>query len=226
LTAQIEELDVEVQYSRILVHRQLEDAPLPPPVGEPSHHIILVTLKDGSKWAVDLAGAQHGQSKPVLRYAEYKRDYVAKVTGRRPYGTNAMHPEYPICKRNTKTGIIAAIPLLDNMTYQIDELEEWIFHNMAVKKVLEADGTQYQALKKSLVECLATAALERVKLHCQDPTSKAKPIYVNDGPGVTMSEEDRGRMERKRLRRLAEMDPSMREMFESAKTKGNAVFMF
>jgi hypothetical protein len=225
ITAQIEEVDIEMQHSRILTRRQLENAPHPPLVGERSHHIILVTLKDGSKWAVDLAGAQHGQRKPVLRYADYKRDYIAKITGRRPYGTNAMHPERPILKRNPKTSILAVTPLLDNMTYQIDELEEWIFHNMAVNKILEANDRRYQALKKSLVECLATAALEYVKLECHEPTSKAKPIYVTDSSGVTMSEEDKGRMERKRLRKLAEMDPSMREMFESAKAKGNAVIM-
>jgi hypothetical protein len=185
-------------------------------------------MKDGSKWAVDLAGAQHGQRKPILRYADYKRDYIAKITGRRPYGASAEHPARPILKRNPKTSIRAATPLLDNMEYQIDELEEWIFHNMAVSKILEANDTQYQALKKSLVDCLATAALEHVKLACLNPTSKAKPIVVIDrleGPGVAMSEEDRGRMERKRLRRLAEMDPSGREMFEDVKSLFSAVYM-
>lgn len=111
------------------------------------------------------------------------------------------------------------------MSYQIDELEEWIFHNVAIDKIFEADATAYQTLKKSLVECLATAAEEHVKLHCQDPTSKAKPIIVTDTPEPSMAKEDRDRMERKRVRKLVEMDPSMRKIFEDAKAKGTAVLM-
>lgn len=221
-TAKTEELDIEVQDSRILVRRQL-DSPLSPLSNERSHHIILVTLKDGSKWVVDLAGAQHGQRQPVMRYNDYKRNYIAKITARCPYGTNHQHPEYPICKRNPKTGIIASIPLRENVDYQIDELEEWIFRNVTIDKILEADPAEYQTFKKSLVECLATAADEHVKLHCQDPTSKAKPIVVTDTPKPSMSKEDRERMERKRARKLAEMDSSMREIFESAKAKGHKV---
>jgi hypothetical protein len=51
-----------------------------------------------------------------------------------------------------------------------------------------------------------------------------RPIYSINTPEPAMSKEDRDRM-RKRIRWLAEMDPSMREMVEDTKAKCERVFM-
>lgn len=71
------------------------------------------------------------------------------------------------------------------------------------------------------MEHLATAAREYHKYAIRkDPTTAAKPIPDPSTADENLSEEDRGRMERKRARRLAQMCPEVRESWLRAEATG------
>jgi hypothetical protein len=113
------------------------------------HVVLCVTLVDGSTWAVDPAGAQHGQHKPVLRFSDYSRDYVAREVARQPYGTTAG---------STFPSGVNALQLGENWSYQNDALYVWIRGNGAIRDLLKAKPSEYDRLKRLLVSHLAAAA--------------------------------------------------------------------
>lgn len=193
------------------------------------HHILRVALKDSSRWAVDIAGLQHSQKKPVMRFEDYKSEYVEKIFASRAYGANAIHPERFIRKRRPGSGLedgLFACKVIENLEYQIDELEEWVFRHGPVDAILERGAPEFQTHKNMLVNHLATAAREYSKLANGDPSSTAKPmISVADEPPKGLSEEDKGRLARNRARKLANMSPEAREFMEQAKANGHHVTM-
>jgi len=133
--------------------------------------VIRVTLADGSTWAVDAVGAQYGQYKPVPRFSEYKRDYVAGFPfPRMPYGSNAS------AIRGTRRQCPQLMAIED---HQVDELHEWIFKNATAKNLLKAKSTEFETLKKSLVAHLTTATREYVKLSRGDPTCQLRLLTVS-----------------------------------------------
>jgi hypothetical protein len=81
--------------SRLLVRRRNRATPTTQNV----HHILRVTLKDHPVSAVDSAGAQHGQSRAVLNFSKYDRDYIARVLALRPRGANRRHLERFVLER-------------------------------------------------------------------------------------------------------------------------------
>ncbi|KAM0724007.1 hypothetical protein Q7P37_000998 [Cladosporium fusiforme] len=224
-----EEVDVQMIEERAFMRRYLWNSPFEPMSDFCDHSVIRVTLKDGSRWAVDLAGAQYRQNNPVMLFSDYKTQYVDKVFTPRPFGANAIHPERPICKRRPGTGVedmLYACVMAENLSYQIDELEEWVFHHGPVSALLnDSSVAGFQKQKDVLVAHLATAARDYVKLARQDPTSTARPIFVSDQSTVDLSEEQKGRLDRKRGRKVANMSPDVREHYESAKAKGTFTVM-
>lgn len=184
-----------------------------------THHVLCLTLKDQSTWAVDLAGAQHGQYHPVLSFDDYSRDYVAKILHRQLYGADSERPEKPVCSRHGLDGYDKAVDLAWNTDYQLDELCEWEHHHQPIGAMLKAKEADYQASKMQLVSTLATAAREYVKLTKEDPTSKAKPIWRANPGEPPLSKEDQERVDRKDARYMAKFSPDMLQMIEEMKVK-------
>jgi hypothetical protein len=162
-------------------------------------HVILgVQLSDGITWVVDPAGTQHGQNKPVLRMSNYHRDYVAEFPDCSvPHGSTASITQ--ACREFPH--------LMEAENYQTDELHEWAFKNVALGHLLKVKPTEYERLKKSLVAHLAAAARDHVNLTNGDSASPAKIVLMQHqtNPG-SLSEEDRGRMERRKARKIAAME--------------------
>jgi hypothetical protein len=225
-TTKIEEVDVRVLDSRVLLHRH-STKDTTAPVTSSLHHIICVTLKDGTTWAVDPAGAQHRQNQPVLPFDEYKEDFVAEVLGRRPYGsskrdlgnfTSERHPRQEWYEAvDVKLGFI-----MDHIT---DELEEWQLKHASLKDIIKAGASDYSCQKAVLVAHLVTTAREFIKLCNGDPNSTTKLIDLNSR-SANLSKEDKQRMDRKRARDMAAMNPSVREMVEREKAQGTEGSMF
>ena len=225
-TTNIEEVDVRVLDSRVLLHRH-STKDTTAQVTSSLHHIICVTLKDGTAWAVDPAGAQHGQKHPVLPFDEYKRDFVAKVLVRRPYGENKLHLEKFTTERHPREEWYEsiAVKLGFVLEYVVDELEEWKVKHAKIEDIIKANADDYKRLKATLVTHLATAAREFLKHANGDPTSTAKPVDLN-ASSQGLSKEERLKKQRKEDRTKAAMDPSMRKLLEDVQAKGGNVFMF
>lgn len=223
----VEELDVRMFDSRILVVRHESPDTRDGTISN-HHHVVRITLKDDTVWAMDLAGAQHGQHKAILPFADYSRDYIAKTTARRRWGTNEKHPERSITERRPVDGKFVSIPIIENLEHQIVELWEWEFHNVKVSELLKVKTlAEYQRLRESLIDRVVTAAQDYTKLAHGDPTSKAKPVYfdnINDS-AKNLSEEEKARLERWKARRMAGMDPDMRRLIEEKQAKGDAVMI-
>jgi len=194
------------------------------PVTQSIHHIICVTLKDGTTWAVDPVGAQHGQHQRVLSFDKYKHEFVAKVLARRPYGSSKLglenftrHPHQEWYEAvDVKLGFI--------MEYVVDELEEWQLKHASVADIIKFNATENSRLKSVLISRLVTAARDFIKHSNGNPTSTAKLIDINSKT-ANLSEEDKLRMKRKRDREMASMDPSVRDFLESQKAQGAQIFM-
>lgn len=224
--AKIEEVDVRIFESRVLIRYY--------PKGTASaasnnlHHVLCVTLKDGTAWVVDPAGAQHGQLKPVLAFADYSRDYIAKVLDRRPYGANERTPEKFVYERHARNGaanMMIAFLLDQSLEYVADELAEWQSALVSAADIVKAKTADYQRLKSLLVAHLAEAAREYIKFANRDPTSTAKPIVVCDTTLEGLSPAEKARAERKKARHLASMTPSERATLEEAAAEGNHVMI-
>ena len=222
-TARVEEMDIRMFKSRISTYRHHANDPSTP-VSDTVHHILRVTLKDNSVWAVDVAGAQHSQHNPVVLFANYQQDSIAKILDTRPVGTNARNIQVPVFTRNPGN-MILAMQLEENLSHQFDELAEWEYHPLTVQKLLKAKREEYSLLKTQLVEHLATQAREYAKLTQRDPSSTAKLILVKSHGIEDMSDEDKGRMERKRLRRLASMDVEARRQWLEQEANGAGFVM-
>lgn len=191
------------------------------------HHLIRVTLKDGTAWAIDPAGAQYGQLKAILPFFEYDHHYVAKILARRPYGANEKYPEKFIQERHPQDKLLLFRVFAQNriLEYVVDELAEWKFKHVTVETVVKSAEVEYQRLKLMLLEHLKTSARECVKWSSGDTTSSARPILAHDTTGEDLPEEEKMRIKRKHMRRLASMDPKTREWVESEEAKGTQVVL-
>lgn len=209
--------------SRILLHRHSSyDKSIP--AFQSIHHVICVTLKDGTAWIIDPAGSQHGQTKAFLPFAEYQRDYVAAILARHPYGERKLYLEKFSVERHPADfyNLSYSCKMGENLGHVVDELEEWELKHGSIKSVIEANSGDYARLKNKLVDHLASAAREFTKFCHGDPTSTAKPIDLNANP-ATLPEEDKQKWKRKMERHMAAMDPSQLEMVKSEQAQGNTV---
>jgi len=166
---------------------------------KPPHIVLRVTLADGSTWAVDPAGAQYGQCRPVMRFSDYQRDYVGGFPlPSMPHGGTAA---------SIQSYRSLSLTLMEIENYQIDQLHEWVFENVAIKQLLKVKQAEFVELKQSLVAYLAAAARDHVNLTNGDLTSPAKTTLVKyqSNPGL-LSAHDRGRLERRKARKIADMD--------------------
>jgi hypothetical protein len=222
-TSKVEEVHVRMFDSRISTYHHHADNPSTA-VFDNVHHVLRVTLKDNSTWAVDLAGAQRGQYKPVLPFSDYDKVSIAKILEIRPFGASEGRSDIPANARNPGN-MFVALSLIENTIHQADEFAEWEYHHVTVQGLLKAKSDVYQTLKAQLVKHLATQAREYVKFAANDPTSKARLITVSDVGVENMSGEDKGRMERKKARRLASLDPKTRSLFEEQEANGTSVIM-
>lgn len=226
-TAKVEEVDVRMLRSRILTFRHRANDPSTP-IFDTVHHILRVTLKDGSVWAVDVAGAQYGQHSPVVPFAQYARDSIAKILATRPFGTSFRNIHDPVSTRNPGNpgNILLMLQLSQTLEHHIDELAEWEHHHVAIPGLLKAKREAYQSLKTALVAHLATQARESLKHIQGDPSSTYRPIEVKNFGTENMSDEDKARMKRKRARKVAGMDADTRRLWEEQEKKGTASLMF
>lgn len=183
-------------------------------IRENRHAVLCVTLKDGSTWVIDPTGAQHGQHKPVLRFSEYNREYIALELARNQHGMGYT-------SFNPHRGEIEHGLLSEHWSHHVDELHEWVHKNVAIKQLLKVKSSEYENLRKTLVAHLATEAREYVKFNMRDPTSTARPIIFSSVENEKLSEEDKGRAQRKKDRILASKDPDTRKMIEEAEASGN-----
>ena len=219
----VEEVDIRMLHSRVLLRRHCSYDKSVPTL-QSVHHVICVTLKDGTSWAIDPAGNQHGQTKPFLPFAEYQRDYVAAILARHPYGARRPCPEKLSVERHSDKfhNHLFAYKMSENASYVIEELEEWQVKHGSIKSIIEANLSDYERLKNMLVNHLASAAREFTKLCEGDPTSTAKLINTTRDPD-TLSEEDKQRLDRKKARTTAAMHPSQQKMLEDMQASGGTV---
>jgi hypothetical protein len=223
--AKTEELDVRMFDSRLLLRYHAMSTATA--ISQNIHHIISVTLKDGSVWAVDPAGAQHGQHKAVLPFSEYNRDFVAKVLARRPYGTNEIYPEKFIQERHSEKAFFMVTFILNGiLEYVADELAEWEFKHVPVETMMKSNDEEYQRLKSLLLKHLTTAACDSVNFNNGKQESPGQPIFVRDTTNEKIPQAEKQRIERKRARRLAKMDPNARKRLEEEEANGSAILMF
>lgn len=224
-TTKIEEVDLRVLGSRVLLHRH-STKDTTAPATQSVHHVICVTLKDGTTRAVDPAGPQHRQNKPVMPFDKYKQDLVAKILARRPYGSSKDHLENFTSERHPRQAWHEAVDVKLGfiMEHVTDEFEEWLAEHINSEDLIKASASDYSRLKAELVAHLATIAREFLKLSNGDPTSTTRLIDLNANP-AKLSEKDRQRMARKQTREMASMDPSVREMIESERAQGTQVIM-
>jgi hypothetical protein len=202
-------MDVRVYRSRVSTYRHHANDPSKA-VSSTAHHILLVTLKDNSTWAVDVAGLQHGQDDPVLLFADYERTTIAEVVGTRPIGSSAKDIDIPILARNP--GNMNLVEQLKGaFNHLIDELAEWEHHNFPVQKLLKPS---HQKVQFQLVEHLTTQAREYVKLIRGDPRSTAKLIPDTKDGWDDMSVEEKARVERKIDRKRVAMAKEARKLEE------------
>lgn len=184
-----------------------------------------MTLKDGSGWIIDPAGAQYGQDRPVVPAPRYNPMFVDKILSCRDYGKSKLYSERFINERHPGDFLnLVAIQLSSNLDHVVDELYEWQLQHGSIEDIIKADSGGYQSRKSMLCTHLVTTAREFIKYANGDPTSTARPINPNANP-ADLSEEDRLRMQRKQARTMADMDPSIREAVESAKAEGTTVLM-
>lgn len=150
-------------------------------VTQTSHHVLRVTLRDQSAWAVDIAGAQHGQCRPVLPWDDYRRENVAEVVRRRPFAfdldglatsVDRRHPE-GIDNMPFPDNMPVFLQLNENIDYQASALQEWT-SNHDLGNLLKAKAAEFQSSKSRLVSLLATAARDYRKFQMQEPGSKLK----------------------------------------------------
>ena len=224
--ARVEEVDVRMLSKRILTYRHHANDPSTPN-SDAVHHILRVTLKDGSIWVVDVAGAQHGQHNPVVPFADYERDYIAKILATRAFGTSSRNIHDPVNTRNPGNpgNIMLMLELSQTLEHQIDELTEWEHNHVAVPKLLKTKREAYQSLKTELVAHLAKHARESLKSVQGDPSSTYRPIVVKNSGTEDMSHEDKARMERKRARKMAGMNANTRRLWEEQEKKGTPSLM-
>lgn len=216
----VEEVDLRVFTSRLLVARHFAHNKHAGALG-PKHSVVRVTLRDNSVWVFDPSGAQHGQFKPVMLFDDYDRGYIAKILDSRLLGKQRR----PFTHRRS-SGTILVYSLWDQIQiYQSDELAEWEHHNIAVQDLIKAKTDDFLKLKQALIEHVATAAREYVKRIVGDPTSKARPIHIRTTGTENMSEDDKARMERKMVRKVATMDPTTRALWEKGQADGNSYMM-
>jgi hypothetical protein len=170
---------------------------------------------------VDPAGAQHGQRKAVLDSHEYDRDYLSRVLARRPYGNHEFHPENYIGERHLDHQYFLTIAFVLNqiLEYVADQLAEWQHEHVGVENMMKSSVGEYQRLKPMLLTHLATTARESVIFSNGEPGSASDHINVRDR-AVNVSERQRQRFQRKRLRKWANMEPSERAEFENNPNMG------
>lgn len=184
-----------------------------------NHVVLRVTLTDGSTWAVDPAGAQHGQYKPVMRFSDYKRGYIARTTASKQHDEGPMlSMSADLFQGRLPEGNWELWKLWEHWRYHAFELQEWARKNTPLVDIVKAKRGEYITLKQSLVAHLATAARDYVNLMNGDWASPAKitlPQY-SMSPAL-LSQEDRGRLERKNARLTESMDPEVRELLKNQK---------
>jgi hypothetical protein len=225
--AKTEELDLRMFDSRILLRQHEEGSTTAATVF--NHHVLCVTLKDDSVWVVDPAGAQHGQSKAVLPFSEYDRDFVAKVLDRRPYGTEARSSDKYFHERHSQyvfpmvifgPGLYGAI-----LEYVVDELAEWEFKHVTVGAIVRSIDGEYQRLKSMLIDHLTTAACDSVKYHNRRQKSPGQPILIRNTTREDIPEAEKQKIERKRIRKIAALSPFDREYLEKSHAEGPCIML-
>lgn len=224
-TKKIEEVDVRVLGSRVLLHRH-STKDTTAPATQSVHHVICVTLKDGTTWAVDPAGPQHRQNKPVMPFDKYRQDLVAKILARRPYSSSKDHLENFTSERHPRQAWYEAVDVKLGfiIIHVTDKFEEWLAEHISFEDLIKASASDYPLLKAQLVAHLATTAREYIKLSNGDQTSTTTLINPNAN-AARLSEKYRQRMGRKQTRKMPNMDPSVREMMESMRAQGTQVIM-
>lgn len=162
----------------------------------------------------------------MIPFDKYKQDFVAKILARRPYGSSKDHLGNFTSERHPREAWYEAVDVKLGfiMEHVSDEFEEWLIEHVSLKDLIRASASDYSRLKAKLVAHLATAAREFIKLSNGDPTSTARLVNLKPNP-AKLSEKDRQRMARKQVKEMAAMDPSVREMMESAKAQGTEVIM-
>jgi hypothetical protein len=193
-TFKVQELTTEISDSKMKARLYFAGKP----IGKPPHVVLCASLPDGVTWAIDPAGAQYGQYKPVLRLSDYHRDYVSNFPHCSvPHGSIASVTK---CQREL------SLPLMDIENYQTDQLHEWVFQNVPIKHLLKAKPMEFVEFKQSLVAHLAAAARDHVNLTNGDITSPAKITLTQHQSNTgSLSEEDRGRVKRSKARKIADM---------------------
>jgi hypothetical protein len=215
----IEEVDVQISDSHVLLRHQTKGTTAV--ALQNTHHVVRVTLKDGSGWVLDPAGAQYGQPKAVLPSAQYKQDFAARILARRPFGTNEFRPEQFVGERHLQaspqfpTCAFALNQVLEDVA---DEIAEWQATYVTIEALIKTpNAVEYQRLKMLLLDHLATTTNAFVKYFNGPPGSASNEFQMRDPSQKTGRKRERAL--RKRARKWAAIGPEAREILQNDPTQ-------
>lgn len=127
------------------------------------HEVIQVTLKNGEKYALDIAGAQYGQFSTVIPWDLYVRSYVKKVLRRHDFGSTHSRMTSPLyCDGSTD------IQLKKNFNKLLSEsmdakIEEWQCSGMMLLAMLRLPEQEHLQRRDDLFAFL-DGELDKAKL--------------------------------------------------------------
>lgn len=147
------------------------------------HEVSQVTLKNSEKYALDAAGAQHGQFAPVILWDLYVQSHAKDVIRQFKFGSTRERITSPTyCDGSTDIHLRKTFNkfLSESMDAKI---QEWQDSNIALPSVLKLPE-QAQLQKRSVSLAFLDGELEKAKLSVQGNLSgRAK------GPAIEASVE-------------------------------------
>ncbi|KAK4579895.1 hypothetical protein LTR86_000096 [Recurvomyces mirabilis] len=126
---------------------------------EQQHNLFAVTVKDGTCYAVDPAGPQFGQMRPVLLWSDYKKRLVSSVQQTAPFGFQKRawfaqahtDPHFAM-----EANHLAVLLMNEEMYKHFDKsLEQWCKKSpTSMRGILRGKQAEYEAYRRQLLAFL------------------------------------------------------------------------
>jgi hypothetical protein len=151
------------------------------------HEVLQVTLKDGTDYVLDLAGAQFGQYRPVLLASSYRVNWTRSYNPEAPFGD---HLTQRLTRLGTMQGQEIGLEDDQRIFYVHDmlrtEMDRIIHHHeqssqTTLSKLIRQDAQYFQTSKSDLIQDLHTKLSAFVEKSELDGTFSFERI--GEGPG-------------------------------------------
>ncbi|KAL8833231.1 MAG: hypothetical protein Q9170_004395 [Blastenia crenularia] len=141
------------------------------------HEVLIVTLKDGSRYVVDLAGAQYGYHEPIIPFNLYEESGIRKVSMHKAQAVGYQRQYMQnLCKeKGTWQG---AIRCYNEILYQClnDQVKAWQSLVMPLPAMLRLGDKDFQKTKQTFVHCVDVAMREYKRLSDEQGKFKVQMI--------------------------------------------------